>query len=49
MKINNKARNTLVPEVIIGSISSANEIGAIKDIINPPPISIKIHMAKMKA
>jgi hypothetical protein len=48
MKIKNKARNTLVPEVIIGSILLGNEIGATKDIINPPPISIKIHMTKIK-
>ena len=48
MKIKNKARNTLVPEVIIGSILLGNEIGATKYIINPPPISIKTHIAKMK-
>jgi hypothetical protein len=48
MNIKNNARNTLTPEVIIGSISLLNEIGPTNTTTNPPPIIIKIHMTKIK-
>jgi len=48
MNIKNMARDTLTPEVIIGSISSLNEIGPTNFITIPPPINIKIHMTKIK-
>ena len=48
MNIKNMARDTLTPEVIIGSMSSLNEIGPTSFITIPPPINIKIHMTKIK-
>jgi len=48
MNIKNMARSTLTPEVIIGAMSSLNEIGPISFITIPPPINIKIHMTEIK-
>jgi len=48
MNIKNMARDTLTPEVIIGSISSLYDIGPISFTTIPPPINIKIHMTNIK-
>jgi hypothetical protein len=48
MIIKDNARNTLTPEVIIGSIFALNEIGPTNSTTIPPPIIIKIHMTKIK-
>jgi len=50
MKIKIKAIPTLIPEKIIGSMLPIlpSENGPITNVINPPPINIKIHMAKIK-
>jgi hypothetical protein len=48
MNIKNNARNTLTPDVIIGSMSSLNEIGPTSSTTIPPPVNIKIHMTKIK-
>ena len=47
MNIKNNARNTLTPDVIIGSMSSLNEIGPTSSTTIPPPVNIKIHMTKI--
>jgi hypothetical protein len=48
MNIKNMARNTLTPEVIIGSTSVLNVSGPTNTTTNPPPIIIKTHMARIK-
>nr|ABZ09237.1 hypothetical protein ALOHA_HF4000APKG7F11ctg4g3 [uncultured marine crenarchaeote HF4000_APKG7F11] len=48
MNIKNNARNTLTPEVIIGSTSVANVMGPTNTTTNPPPIIIKTHMTRIK-
>tara|TARA_B100000929_G_scaffold117591_1_gene93263 strand:+ start:457 stop:624 length:168 start_codon:yes stop_codon:yes gene_type:complete len=50
MNIKTKAIPTLIPEKIIGGIPVilSDENGPIITTISPPPINIKIHMAKIK-
>ena len=48
MNIKNNAIITLMPEVIIGSISGVSVNGPTNTTTNPPPINIKIHMTKIK-
>ena len=49
MNIRIMAISTFAPELMRGSNSPApeNDKGPIKTTINPPPIIIKIHIAKM--
>jgi len=49
MKIRIMAISTFVPELMRGSKASLpeNDKGPTKSTINPPPIMIRIHIAKM--